>query len=58
MKKLIQYSSKYSFFVFVLLYLTIRDYPFGDTLQTIADIALLVATIVTIISIVVERRTK
>lgn len=58
MKKLMQYSSKYSFFVFVLLYLTIRDYPFGDTLQTIADIALLVATIVTIISIVVERRTK
>ena len=32
-----------TFWMFVVVYLTIRDWPFGDMLQTAADILLLIA---------------
>lgn len=50
MKRLWNILSKYSFSVFIILYLVQRDYPFGGTLQTITDIALSLTLILTIVN--------
>lgn len=50
MKRLWNILSKYSFPVFIILYLVQRDYPFGGTLQTITDIALSLTLILTVVN--------
>ncbi|PAF38823.1 hypothetical protein CHH58_05205 [Terribacillus saccharophilus] len=56
MKRFWDFISKYGFTMFVVLYLLLRDYPFGDTLQTVGDITLLVAIILSIISWVMKKK--
>ncbi|PAD37739.1 hypothetical protein CHH53_14585 [Terribacillus sp. 7520-G] len=54
--KIWDFISKYWFGIFLVLYLLLRDYPFGSTSQTISDILMLVTVILTIISWVVSKK--
>lgn len=51
-------ASDITFWVFVAVYLTIRDWPFGDLLQTVADILLLIAAGFTIANHFVKEKSE
>lgn len=44
-----KHFSKITFFLFVVIYLLIRDWPYGSTLQTAADILIVIALILMVI---------
>lgn len=46
------------FWLFVGLYLFIRDWPFGGTMQTITDIFLFLAAVVSVVSYLEEKNRK
>jgi len=49
-------SSKYLFPIFVVAWLCVRPWPYGNTVQTIADVVTFLAVLLTIYNIAQKRK--